>query len=71
VYGQQAPITPSKSPPTPIVVTLALPPQQPWYKRPEWIGLVITGVYVVISGLTLLAIKRQVNLMATQAKFMD
>lgn len=65
-YGQQQPPTNSQPP---IVVTIQQP-VQPWYLRPEWIGVIITAVYVVIAGLTLLAIKRQADWMKTQAGHM-
>jgi len=69
VYGQQKQL-PSVPVQTPIVVTLAPQPPQPWYLRPEWIGVIITGIYVIISGLTLLAIKKQGKFLAAQAESM-
>ena len=63
-FGQEQ--SPAKPAQTPIVITLAPQPPLPWYLRPEWIGVVITGVYVVIAGLTLLAIKKQANLLQQQ-----
>ena len=44
--------------------------EKPWkqFLRPEWVIVYITAFYVVISGLTLWAIKRQADTMETQAK---
>lgn len=69
VYGQQQ--ANSKTAQSTIVVTLAPQPPQPWYVRPEWIGVIVTGLYVAISALTLLAIKRQADSMSTQTERMS
>jgi hypothetical protein len=50
--------------PTPIVPEEAPLPR---FARPEWVIVYITAVYVLISGLTLRAIKRQADTMDTQA----
>jgi len=39
----------------------------PRWKRPEWVIVYITAIYVFIAGLTLLAIKRQADTMQQQA----
>lgn len=41
--------------------------QPPKWRRPEWVSVYITGVYAVISFLTLLAIKHQALLMKQSA----
>jgi hypothetical protein len=39
-----------------------------WFLRPEWVIVWITLLYTIITGLTLLAIKRQADLMEQQTK---
>jgi len=41
------------------------------FLSPEWVIVYITAIYVVISGLTLKAIKRQADLMSSQATDME
>jgi hypothetical protein len=64
---QSAPTNPAPQ------ATVAAPqhPPQHWYLRPEWVSVIITGLYVFIAGLTLLAIRRQGKLMAAQAESMS
>jgi len=64
-FGQQqeeaeSPPSAVASAPTPSI------PQQPWYHRPEWVNVFVTGAYVIISGITLFAIWRQADSMGVQ-----
>lgn len=38
-----------------------------WFKRPEWVIVWVTIIYVIVAALTLFAIRRQANIMQRQA----